>query len=89
MGASRGGCGVPPVAGWPLVGRGAVPWGASGGQVARRGPGCAETEAGLLRPGGGPITVTFKSRQFVRVLSDRQWQKVLRGVHIERVLHGY
>ena len=75
--------------GWPLAGREAGPEGASGGQVCPLRHRCAGVEAALLRPARAAHTVTFKSRQLVRVLSDRQWQEVLRGVHIERVLHSY
>ena len=48
---------------------------------------CAGGEAALLRPGRAAHTVAFKSRQQVRVLRDRQWQKFLRRVKVKGLLN--
>ena len=62
---------------------------ASGGQVARRGPGCAETEPALLRPARAAHVVTFKCRALVGVLTDENRKLRLRGIEIKSVLQGH
>lgn len=63
----------------------------AGKQVARMRNVCAGGEVALLGPARAAYAVTFKSGQQARVVSDREWQKVLRRVHIKgtRSCGGY
>jgi hypothetical protein len=55
----------------------------AGKQVARMRNVCAGGEVALLGPARAAYAVTFKSGQQARVVSDREWQKVLWRVHIK------